>query len=168
MSVIELSVAQIVDNCNRVVDRAGTYERNLVALYDTMNLTGCRCGEVCEIERWNVISSTKIELTTEKGSTIRTFTDSQLNPFFYNIISDPDRPPLVYSRSRLRSFFDTVSFYSEIFVGNKGISSHLFRHAKMKTMFQDGSTFEEIADYFALNEIRTAQKYVESVVYINS
>ena len=65
---------------------------------------------------------------------------------------------------RLRSAFRQMSSWSNLSVGNKGISTHLFRYAYMRTLEAEGYTVPEIKVRMALSSTKVVRGYLDNPV----
>lgn len=159
-----LTLPMIVATCAQVVDRAQKYQPLQWIAFHTLQRTGCREGEVCDLTRWKLTPVGTYELTTEKGSGIRTFEAVDLPLPFRQWIADRKDGRAPSSVDRLRSAFRQMSPWKSLTSGKKGISTHLFRYAYMRTLQAEGFTVPEIKARMALSSTTVVNNYLNNPV----
>lgn len=159
-----LTLPEIVATCSQVVDRAEKYQPLQWIAFHTLQRTGCREGEVCDLTRWKLTPVGTYELTTEKGAGIRKFEAVDLPMEFRQWIASRKNGRAPTSVDRLRSAFRQMSSWSRLTVGRKGISTHLYRYAYMRTMEAEGFTVQEIKERMALSSTTVVRNYLGNSV----
>lgn len=159
-----LTLAEIQDTCAQVVDRAEKYQPLQWIAFHTLQRTGCREGEVCDLTRWKLTPVGTYELTTEKGAGIRTFEAVDLPMEFRQWIASRKNGRAPTSVDRLRSAFRQMSTWSSLSVGKKGISTHLYRYAYMRSLEAEGYTVPEIKERMALKSTTVVSNYLGNPV----
>lgn len=159
-----LTLAEIQDTCAQVVDRAEKYQHVQWIAFHTLQRTGCREGEVCDLTRWKLTPVGTYELTTEKGAGIRKFEAVDLPMGFREWIAERKNCRAPTSVDRLRSAFRQMSKWQSLSSGKKGISTHLFRYAFIRQLAADMVPIEEIQEIMALASKRVVQGYLDNPV----
>lgn len=159
-----LTLAEIKDTCAQVVDRAKRYQPLQWIAFHTLQRTGCREGEVCDLTRWTLTNVGTYQLRTEKGAGIRTFEAVDLPIQFREWIAGRPNGRAPTSVDRLRSAFRQMSPWSDLRSGRKGISTHLYRYAFIRQLAADGVPIEELQVIMALASRRVVQGYLDNPV----
>lgn len=159
-----LTLAEIQDTCAQVVDRAEKYQPLQWIAFHTLQRTGCREGEVCDLTRWTLSKIGTYQLRTEKGGGIRTFEAVDLPVPFREWIAERKNGRAPTSVDRLRSAFRQMSPWHSLSSGKKGISTHLFRYAFIRQLEADTVPIEEIQEIMALASKRVVQGYLDNPV----
>jgi integrase len=155
-----LTLAEIIATCTTVTDRAEKYQPLQHTAFLTLQRTGCREGEVCDLTRWRLTQVGTYELTTEKGQGIRTFEAVDLPMQFRQWIAGRQNGRAPTSTDRLRSAFRQMCPLGQLRVGSKGISTHLYRYAFIRSLEAEGRTVAEIKEIMALSSTRVVQGYL--------
>lgn len=162
-----LSLSEINNACLSVVNKSSNYSEYLYACYLTAFNTGARCGEIANLSLWRESAPGQISWQTIKRGGIRTVPESLIHPLFVYYIKNPPASMQVVSKRNLRRGFDALSVYQSLFTLNKRISSHLFRHNRIKQLHLGGMSPDEIAIYFAVNSAEVPLYYINSIIYTN-
>ncbi len=160
-----LSVSEIDTLCRKVVETAEQFDIFLHALFNTLYLTGLRAGEVIDFSRWSVDTAGNFTVLTEKNSNPRTFASDELDPLFADIITTQNTHLITFNYKYLQRTFNKFATYSQLFIGNKQVSTHLFRHNKAKRMILEGYTDTQIQSYLGEKDIKNALSYINSEVF---
>ena len=159
-----LTLAEIQDTCAQVVNRAEKYQPLQWIAFHTLQRTGCREGEVCDLTRWSLTNIGTYELRTEKGGGIRTFEAVDLPVQFREWIAGRKNGRAPTSVDRLRSAFRQMSKWKALSSGKKGISTHLYRYAYMRSLEAEGYTVPEIKERMALKSTTVVRGYLDNPV----
>ena len=160
-----LSLKEIDAVCKQVVRSAEKYDIFLYAFFDTLYKTGLRSGEVIDFSRWSMITKELLQVQTLKGSNPRIFKNEELNPIFVDLICYDSTHIAQYNYKSLQRAFNRFAPYSQLLIGNKQVSTHLFRHNKAKHLKASGSSEEEIQKYLGEKDLKNAQIYISSKIY---
>jgi len=161
-----LTDSEITNVCDTVYRAAKEYEPFIGSMFETMWLYGCRETETVELSRWTDAGSSSTNLQTMKRGGIRNFLNADLPSIFYSAIVAPPERGFLYSSRNLRDVFNKFSPYPQIYCKEKEISCHLFRHNAMKTLYNAGVSYSDIALYFAVSDAFVAQYYVDSIIQV--
>lgn len=155
---------EIIDACETVTDRAKDYQYLQWIAFETLTRTGCREGEVVQIGRWTLNNLGIYELKTEKGNAVRTFDAVVLPIEFREWIANRPSGIAPTSVDRLRGAFRQMNKYGQLTTGNKGISTHLFRYAYIRTLQKAGKTVPEIMAIMGLSQAKTVNGYLNNLI----
>lgn len=162
----ELSLSQLQIDCNHVLTRAREQTSLAGLFFDVISTTGCRVNEVCQLNRWGNLITGESFLQTSKRGGIRYFPAGTI-PNEYKALWGSY---LIYgshmSVQNMRRIHTQFTYYPTAMCKNKQISVHVFRHVKIKTLYNDGKTALEIANLFGYSDAETAQYYIDSVIYL--
>lgn len=159
-----LTLSEIRDTCAQVVARSERYQRLQYIAFLTLQRTGCREGEVCDLTRWKLTSIGTYELRAEKGTAIRTFDAVDLPVEFRYWIADRKNGRAPTSVDRLRSSFRQMSPWRSLTSGNKGISTHLYRYAFIRQLQAEGLTIPQIKSKMGLSSTKVVNGYLDNPV----
>lgn len=159
-----LTLAKIKDTCAQVVERSEKYQHVQWIAFHTLQRTGCREGEVCDLTRWTLTKVGTYELKTEKGGGVRKFEAVDLPMEFREWIAERKNRRAPTSVDRLRSAFRQMSPWKSLSSGKKGISTHLFRYAFIRQLAADKVPVDEIQQIMALASRRVVQGYIDNPV----
>lgn len=159
-----LTLPEIHAACDEVVSRTLTYQPLQWIAFRTLQVTGCREGEVCDLTRWSLSAVGVYTLITSKGSKARTFEAVDLPMEFREWIANRKNGRAPTSVDRLRSSFRQMSLYSSLTSGNKGISTHLFRYAYIRDLEARGATLQQIKDRMGLTSTKVVNGYLTNPV----
>ncbi|MEP7168764.1 MAG: hypothetical protein ABI855_05285 [Bacteroidota bacterium] len=161
-----LTDTEIDDVCTNILSNVSTYEPHLFAMFQTMYNLGCRETETVTLSRWTPSGFHLFDLQTMKRGGIRVISYDVLPALFISTVLNPPSRGFLYSARNLRDVFNKFSPYRNIFCKDKEIACHLFRHNKMKQLFNEGNDYNQIANYFAVSDAFVAQYYVTSVIEV--
>lgn len=159
-----LSTEEISTLCENIVSVAEKHDLFLHAVFDTLNLTGLRCNEALEFERWTILTDNLFQVTTEKKSSPRLFNAEELNPLYSDLLKNDATYLLTHNYKSVARKFKLFCPYSNLVVGNKQISTHLFRHNYVKKLFNQGQSIQQISDKIGEKEPKNILGYVNSQI----
>jgi integrase len=162
----ELTLDQLQIDCNYVVSKAREMSTFAGFYFDVISFTGCRVNEVCQLNRWGNVITGESFLQTSKRGGIRYFPAGTI-PTEYKALwgSDPLRGSYM-SVQNMRRIHSAFTAYPSAMVKDKPISVHIFRHVKIKTLYNEGLNPLEIANSFGYSDAETAQYYIDSIIYL--
>jgi site-specific recombinase XerD len=152
--------------CSEFQTNINAFDLEMGVLTNCIYGTGLRFSEVYELDRWQVIDMNILEVQTKKGSDARLFQNSELPPEFVWIIRNDAQYFRSFSYKTYTNYFTRFFRYPFIYTGNKQISSHIFRHLRAKQLNFEGQTDEQIRVYLGERDIKNAQSYINSEIYI--
>lgn len=161
-----LTFAELHQYCNDFLTNINNFDTFLHDFSLNLYNTGLRFNELFQLDRWDPYGEESVECDTEKDSYNRIFNYSELTvPFITSVYSNESVYLTCRYTTYIRYFHRYFPFYP-LYCGNKGISSHIFRHHKAKEMHEDGYTDEEIQLYLGEKELQNARGYIYSNIYI--
>ena len=161
-----LTPKEIHQICKQVVNTSELNDIFLHSLFDTLYKTGLRVSEVTDWSRWTIISKKYLQVQTLKGSNPRTFKNNKLNPIFVDLIRYNTTYLANFNYKNLSRAFNRFAPYSHLLIGNKQVSTHLFRHNKAKQLKSKGYSDIEIQTYLGEKDLKNALVYINSKIYI--
>ena len=144
-----------------------TFNKRYASIFDMQFKTGLRIGECVQSNRFIFLDSPNFEIITEKGSNNRIFTYTDFDPYFQDMYNSEQYPFPYCSESVASYFFRHYFKYSQVFVGDKGITTHLFRHCLVKFWHKLGFDNTYIAEQLGEKDIKNIQIYIDSQIYYN-
>lgn len=161
-----LTPAELEADCALIVDRTSSYSPDLHMLLGAMYATGCREGEVLQRSRWTYVPPDLFTLQPQKGNPTRSVDLSLLPTRFVLWLTDPSWRDHMSSLMNLRRVVDQFSDYPTATCGSKQISTHRFRHNRIKQLALAGATVPEIKAYMGLTGTATVVGYRDSEIHV--
>lgn len=151
-----------------VADQAETFRMSVPDAQNFINLLfagGFRIREVYETDRWEIFNAFYYIVRTEKGS----------NPRYWPIAQTPadmrgyidDQVP-AYQNFRYNTFcrwFRKTNPYNLFLVGEKQVTSHIYRYNRINYMHMTGCTDQEIADFVGEVSLENVRGYYTIPIY---
>lgn len=159
-----LTPDQLDADCLLVINRLRTYSLDLQMLIAVLYSTGCREGEVLDRSRWTSHGPDAFRLQPQKGNPTRDIPSAILPARFISYLTDPSWRAHVSSLMNLRRMVDKFSDYPLATCGDKQISTHRFRHNRIKQLRLSGATMAEIKLFMGLTSTSTVNGYVDSEI----
>lgn len=161
---VALTAAQIDADCLQIISRVEVYSHPLADLFRVLYNTGCREGEIMDRSRWSMISPSLYQLQPQKGNPPRSIPTSELPSVYRTWIASPTWPGSITSVANLRRISRAFTSYPGMSCGAKGISSHIFRHNRIKQLFLAGHTVAQIQAIMGLTSASIVNGYGSSVI----
>jgi len=161
-----LSNKQIDNACKQVLKSAEKNDIFLHSLFESLYKTGLRVGEIIDFSKWSIISEELLQVQTLKGSNPRIFKNSGLNQIYVDLIRYDTTHLAQFNYKNLSRAFKKFVPYSQLLIGNKQVSTHLFRHNKAKQLKEKGLSDVEIQIYLGEKDLKNALVYINSKIYI--
>lgn len=143
------------------------FNKRYASIFDMQFKTGLRIGECVQPNRFVFLDSPQFEIVTEKGSNNRIFNYTEFDDYFQDMYKLEQYPFPYCSESVASYFFRNYYKYSQVFVGDKGITTHLFRHCLVKFWHELGFDDEYIAAQIGEREVKNVKLYINSQLYYN-
>ena len=159
-----LSDKEIDKTCKQVLHTAELNDIFLYSLFDSLYKTGLRVGEIIDFSRWAVIDKKYLQVQTLKGSNPRSFKSSDLNQIYVDLIRHDTTYLANFNYKNLSRAFNRFAPYSQLLIGNKQVSTHLFRHNKAKKLKRKGYSDIEIQTYLGEKDLKNALVYINSKI----
>lgn len=144
-----------------------TFNKRYASIFDLQFKTGLRIGECVQFNRFIFLDSPNFEIVTEKGSNNRIFTYTDFDSYFQDMYLLGQYPFPYCSESVASYFFRHYFKYSQVFVGDKGITTHLFRHCLIKFWHELGFDNAYIAENLGERDVKNIQLYIDSQLFYN-
>ena len=138
---------------------------SLIDFYYNLYNTGLRVNELQDASRWEITPAGDYLCSVQKGGVDRLFTSSELSTFFTSSLAyglDVYRACRYSTASR---YLNKVIWPLSLFVNDKSITTHLFRHNKIKQLANSGLTVPQIATYIGERDPQNIQGYLNAKVY---
>ena len=152
------------DDCMEIITRVGKYSLTAQTCLQIIYNTGCREAEVLDRSRWSIRGDLDWDLQPQKGNPLRVIPAAQITPAFVAYLDTKGWPSALSSRSNLRRAVQIFSSYPYMTCGGKGISSHRFRHNRIKQLKLAGQTPKQIAVTMGLVSLSIVNGYVYSTL----
>lgn len=159
-----LTTDQLDQDCLAILDQVSSYNSLVHSLLHVMYHTGCREGEVLDRDRWSLVDPGVWQLIPQKGNPPRLVDQSSLTPAFIAWINSSGYPYRLSSLGNLRRIVDQFSAYPLATCGSKQISTHRFRHLRIRVLGINGYTVPEIKTYMGLVSSSVVNGYLNSVI----
>lgn len=144
-----------------------TFNKRYASVFDLQFKTGLRIGECVQPNRFVFLDSPNFKIITEKGSNDRIFDKNEFDPYFQDMYNSVQYPFPYCSESVASYFFRNYYKYSQVFVGDKGITTHLFRHCLVKFWHELGFDNAYIAENLGEKNVKNIQLYIDSKLFYN-
>lgn len=144
-----------------------TFNKRYASIFDLQFKTGLRIGECVQQNRFIFLDSPNFEIVTEKGSNNRIFTYTDFDSYFQDMYLLEEYPFHYCSESVASYFFRHYYKYSQVFVSDKGITTHLFRHCLVKFWHELGFDNAYIAENLGERDVKNIQLYIDSQLFYN-
>ena len=155
-----------LDNvCIDIIDSIKVYDVLYSEVCVLLYVSGCRCNDVLERNRWKLLLDNRLELTPQKNNNKRYFNQEEVTEYWYSsFLLDVD------------CFFDIdyrkFNYYLEMSLNkyylmtfSKRISTHIFRHNFARKLKLQGLTDNQIKDRLGEKQLSSAQKYIYSQIF---
>jgi site-specific recombinase XerD len=162
---MQLSNNDIDNCCKSIIAHSKSYDMYSYIIFDTLYNTGLRINELLDYSRVSIIDINSVLVQTQKFSNPRIIPISDFNSVYmahlasgtlYNLI----RSYSYYSEKML--LYNTQ--FHKLFIKNKRISTHLYRHNYVKRLFDDGYTIPQISTVIGERDDKNTMGYVYSQI----
>lgn len=160
-----LSDADLKADCLLVVASSANYAPGASSVIYVLNSTGCREGEALDRSLWSLRPDLDWNLKPQKGNPSRIIPASDLPAPFVSWLLQTGYPYSLSSLNNLRRIIRTFSHYPDLYCGAKGISSHRFRHNKIRQLYASGKTTAQIQVIMGLTSASVVVGYGTSAIY---
>ena len=127
-------------------------------LQDMYN-TGCRYNELYERDRISNYDVDNYKIITEKGSTPRIILKSSFTQFFKDNLTTLDTSFTYCRKSTMQLIIRRFLTYKHVMVGNKGVSTHLFRYNYIRKKHDAGMSYSDIAALIGEVDVQNIVNY---------
>ena len=165
--LLPYSLESLQTDLQAFIIRMRTFNKRYASIYDMQFKTGLRIGECVQANRFIFLDSPKFKIIAEKGSNDRIFNYTEFDHYFQDMYLLGQYPFPYCSESVASYFFRHYYKYSQVFVGDKGITTHLFRHCIIKFWHQFGFDNMYIAENIGEKDVKNIQLYIDSKLFYN-
>jgi len=163
---MEIVTIQQLDNiCLAAVSMIYKYNNNLKDFARLQFEYGLRVNEMFELSNFTHKPNGTIQLYMNKTDETRILNNIEFNKsinwYTYN---DLVNSRYVTLNKYTRAFNKSIS-YKGLKVGDKNISTHLFRHNRTKQLYLQYGNIQDVAVIFGTVDLPNVQGYVDSIVY---
>ena len=160
-----LSNTDIDNCCQSIVEHAKKYDMYSYIIFDSLYKTGLRINELLDYSRISIIDINSVLVQTQKFSNPRVISISDFNPVYISHLAS----------GSLDAFIRSYSYYSEkillfnslfhkLYINNKRISTHLYRHNFVKKLYEEGLSISEISNTIGERDNKNTFGYVHSQI----
>lgn len=145
-------------------------EKDFFAYHEVFNflyLSGCRFNEIVNKKDWELSNNQELHFDTLKGGGRRKVLLGNEFDLIKLSAQRKDNYHLIANYSHYLRFFKMNCAISNSTIQRKPVGLHLFRHNRMKQMHDEGKTYNQIKEYFALNSLSVVMNYVHSEIVLN-
>ncbi len=135
------------------------------AVFHILYHHGFRIMEVKDLHNWTDNLDGTITAPTSKLGDPRTIQKADLPQLA--VTSIETQTPLLFRRSysSYERLFNRLAPVKKLWVGDKPIGSHVFRHNRMKQLHLGGMSYEDIRVLFGLQNVSVVTNYVASEIW---
>jgi hypothetical protein len=162
----ELTISEINFACAAAVVVAEDLPSHMHDVYSLLLRGGFRYIEVFELDRWSLVSPGNWEIQTAKGGAIRDYLETNIPTFYLSCL---ESSMLTFDYCRYSTFNRTLrrTFIDyPIMVDDKNCTSHIFRHNRVKQLYSQGQTIQQISDYLGEIDNRNTEGYINSRLFV--
>lgn len=125
---------------------------------------GFRAEEIRSLTNWVVVENGSIQVPTAKGGNIRTIVAEDLPASVIRSLSSGVNEFAVFGYDAFRKQFQKDPYFSKCRIGRKKCGLHVFRHYRIKKMWNDGLSISEIKTETGLKNDSVVQGYIFSQI----
>lgn len=159
-----ISTPELWADCALIASRARSYSPVIGSLITVMLNTGCREGEVLSRDRWSMPDPYNYYLQPQKGNPPRLISSTVLPEIFRAWLVTSGYPYSLSSVANLRRIVDQFTAYPLAVCGEKRISTHRFRHLRVRQLFDAGQSMDQVKTYMGLVNTSTVIRYRDGVI----
>ena len=165
-----LSVLQLGMVADEIIDRLSRYRPEFTNLLHMQRVAGCRISELFQPERWQLISSSQLQVQPQKGNKLRTLNLADLGNMnvetFERTLIDMHRLPQRQYERAFSFVVAEVGLWRRYDAGFMHPSSHMLRHLKIKELRAQGYDTEYIANWIGEKAVASLDDYLDSVFFV--
>ena len=143
------------------------FNKRYASIFDLQFKSGLRIGECVQPNRFVFLDSPHFKIITEKGSNDRIFDYTDFDDYFQDMYILGKYPFPYCSVSVASYFFRHYYKYSQVFVGDKGVTTHIFRLCLVKFWHELGFDDLYIAEQLGEVDVKNIKLYIDSQLYYN-
>ena len=120
--LLQYQLESLRDDLQAFILNIRAFNKRYASIFDLQFKTGLRIGECVQPDRFIFLDSPQFQIITEKGSNNRIFNYKDFDDYFQDMYLSNQYPFKYCSESVASYFFRHYYKYSQVFVGNKGIT----------------------------------------------
>ncbi len=134
------------------------------ALFNTLYEHGFRITELALCHTWIRQENNIVLCKTNKGSNDRLVLASELDPLILNSLDTGVNLVWQVSYSTYERFFDSHKGVLQFLVNGSPITTHTFRHNRIKQLADLGHTIDSIKAIMGLKSSKVTEGYINSII----
>lgn len=147
-----------------VLQDENLYSVELKEIAQLQYKTGCRITEALEFNRWTLLGNGNIQLQPQKGNNLRVFDPTiVLCKYFDKVIANNNIYSNIFYR-KYNYYLEKAINYHQFTIGNKAVSSHLFRHNYARLYKANGQSDDDIRIILGEVAQQSANHYIYSQI----
>ena len=135
------------------------------ALFHSLYTYGFRIQELSKCHEWKYADKETLVCQPSKKSKLRYFAAAQAHPLLLKSVQAGKNLIYISSYSTYRRLFEERVKGKGFYIKEKKVSTHIFRHALAKRMYEGGSSPMTIQKYLGLNSLEIALGYIHSDIF---
>jgi site-specific recombinase XerD len=164
MSYKVFTTVEINDFCLYFLETCTKAHPRYFPLFDTLYRTGMRFEDCFSLVRWQILENSMVAVSTAKGSDIRLFGQSEINPSLLAAVTSGNLDFFNFSYSTALRYFSLAFPIPNLTIGGKRVKTHIFRHNKARTLKESGLSDIEIQKYLGEKNLSSAVSYIYSTI----
>lgn len=133
-------------------------------LFEFMYKSGCRLSELTTPNNIILNQNGTFTVLAKKGGNNRTFTQDELGKELSHYLVDDINVFTACNNSTASYYFKCFFPNYPVFVSGKIITTHLFRHSIIKSMYDLNYTLEQISIFIGERDTKNTQGYIDSLL----
>ena len=152
----------------QILEETRKYDIYSFMIFESLYNTGLRINELIEYSRITQIDTNTVLINTQKFSNPRAINSSLLNETYYSAFQLNTLPLFIRSYSYYNSaFINRLRYYKDIRIGEKEVTTHLFRHNYIKKLSINGFDTNQISGIIGERVNKNTQGYIDSIITAN-
>ena len=158
-----LTVKDLDAACQRVLAGSKSFGiDDRTAVFETLYTFGFRLQELKYCHTWQFLDDRTIEAKTFKNNNLRLIEVRLCHPLLVNSVFERRNLLYLAGASTFEREFMVTNKPQRLFVNEKSITCHVFRHLVVKKLAERGASYAKIADYMGMRSAKTAKGYAIS------
>jgi len=150
---------------NNFIDKIQNFDFIKASIFNQMLLIGARFNDVYYLNNWEQIDDVFFRLKPLKNNNIRIINIKNMDPLLINQIQKKYNIYENTSYSNSLLWFKRIYENPFLFIKNKSVKTHIFRHAFAKNLKKKGKTDNEIKIILGERNQSSANQYIYSDIY---
>lgn len=153
--------------CSYLLEQSHHYSINLYPFIHCQYNTGLRVNEVFELERWVYLDSENLQVALEKTTATRIIQANNIPLEYLELLGEhPQDTPTVRVR-QYQYFIKKFLGVKDIRVGDKSISSHLFRYNFIRQLSALGWSIQQIRQEITHSSASMTASYLTAPIVVS-